>query len=182
VNWVSRVQSAALTKPKDSRQAESNRFGDPIRPVVEIDETDRRILKLLSEDARLSSRALAREIGMSPGTISERITRLEHEGVLLGYRAQIDQSVLGVGMVAIVGLRTTQAALQDAIATLAEIDEVDKVYVVTGAWDLMVVIRVRDHNHLSEVLFDRIWRTAGFQQSETMIVMHERRGAGRIPE
>ncbi len=85
-------------------------------------------------------------------------------------------------MAAIVGLRTTQAALQDAIATLAEIDEVDKVYVVIPAWDLMVVIRVRDHNHLSEVLFDRIWKTAGFQQSEPMIVMHERRGAGRIPE
>lgn len=50
---------------------------------------------------------------------------------------------------------------------------------MTGAWDLIVGIRVRDHHHLSEVLFDRIWKTAGFQQSETMLVMHHRRGIGR---
>ncbi len=123
----------------------------------------------------MSSRAIGREIGMSPGSVSERIYRLEREGVILGYQAQIDQAALGLGMVAIVGLRTTQPTLQDAIEALSAVDEVEVVYVITGAWDLIAVVRVRDHNHLSEVLFDRIWRSEGFVQSETMLVMHQRR-------
>jgi len=118
---------------------------------------------------------------MSPGSISERITRLERDGVLVGYHARIDASAIGFGMLAIVGLRASQSSLSEAVEKLSAIDEVEMVYVVTGAWDLIVHVRVRDHHHLSEVLFDRLWATAGFQQSETMIILHQRFGPGRIP-
>jgi DNA-binding Lrp family transcriptional regulator len=170
--YVSGSETAA--GPTTSKQSGLNRFGDPIRQAVDLDDTDRRILRILGRNARLSSRAIAREIGMSPGSISDRIGRLEREGVIRGYRAQIDPSTFGLGMAAIVGLRSTQAALSHFLGMLAAIEEVETVYVVTGSWDLMVVVRVRDHNHLSEVLFDRIWKVPGFQQSETMVVMHER--------
>jgi len=169
--------TGTLGKPTRSKQSRLNRFGDPIRPIVELDETDRLILQILERNARLSSRAIGREVRMSPGSISERIGRLEREGVIRGYKAQIDPSTFGLGMAAIVGLRSSQAALSRFLGTLAAIEEVETVYVVTGTWDLMVVVRVRDHNHLSEVLFDRIWQVPGFQQSETMVVMHERQRA-----
>jgi DNA-binding Lrp family transcriptional regulator len=178
-SWT--VKIGVLSKDRQLKPEQSNRFGDPIRKAVEVDEIDRRILHLLSEDARLSTRALSRQIGMSPGSISERISRLEREGVLLGYHARIEASTIGFGMQAIVGLRATQASLQETVDRLASIEEVETVYVVTGEWDLIVHIRVRDHHHLSEVLFDRLWGTSGFQQSETMIILHQRKGPGLIP-
>jgi len=176
---TARIRS--LPKAPPLKSGESNRFGDPIRTLVEVDDTDRRILQLLVQDGRLSARALSRQIGMSPGSISERVARLEREGVLVGYHARIDASAIGFGMLAIVGLRASQSTLQEWVERLSAIDEVEMLYVVTGSWDLIVHVRVRDHHHLSEVLFDRLWATAGFQQSETMIILHQRFGPGRIP-
>jgi DNA-binding Lrp family transcriptional regulator len=62
----------------------------PRKAIPRLDETDVEILKFLVQDARISQRALAREIGMSPPAIADRIARLEAEGVIQGYRASID--------------------------------------------------------------------------------------------
>ncbi|HEV3167728.1 MAG TPA: Lrp/AsnC family transcriptional regulator [Isosphaeraceae bacterium] len=153
---------------------DSNRFGDAIGGQVDVDETDFKILELLSTDARLSTRALSREIGMSPSAISERISKLERQKVLRGYRADLDLAVLGYGLPAIVGVQVAHAELDDIIERLLSVPEVESVYVVTGEWDLMVHLRVRDHHHLAEVLFDKIWSSPGFRHSETMIVLHRR--------
>lgn len=159
----------------------NNRFGEPIRDAVDVDETDARILELLQADARLSARALSRQIGMSPGAVSERIARLEREGVIAGYHAAIDSSALGHGLVAIIGLRSTPPILLEAVERLTLVAEVETIYVVTGQWDMMVHVRVRDHHHLSEVLFDRVLSDMGFKESATMIVLHQRRGPRIVP-
>ena len=59
-----------------------------------VDEVDRRILELLERDARLSARAIARQIGMSPGAVSERVERLQARGVILGYHAHVNHDVV----------------------------------------------------------------------------------------
>lgn len=163
--------------------ATSNRFGDEIRSRVELDDVDHTVIRLLSDDARLSVRELSRRIGMSAGAISERVARLEREGVILGYHAHVDPAALGYGMLAIVGLRMAHGpSLNEALERLSQIPEAERIFVVTGDSDLILHIRVRDHHHLSEVLFDRIWRFAGFEHSVTAIAMHERSGpAGEAP-
>lgn len=155
----------------------SNRFGDDIRNSIELDDVDHMIIRLLTNDARLSVRAISRRIGMSAGAISERVSRLEREGVILGYHAHVDPAALGYGMLAIVGLRMAHGpSLSEALERLSQIPEAERIYVVTGDSDLILHVRVRDHHHLAEVLFDRIWRFAGFEHSNTAIAMHERSG------
>jgi DNA-binding Lrp family transcriptional regulator len=150
-------------------------FGETVRSVVQTDDIDLRILSLLREDARLSARGVAREIQMSAGAVSERISRLERGGVIAGYRTQINQAALGYGLLAIVGLRTAHGpSLLQILKRTEKIPEVEAIYVVTGQWDLMVHLRVRDQHHLGEVLFGRICKTAGFQHSETMVTLHEK--------
>src|SRR5688500_4216791 len=73
-----------------------------------VDEIDLKLLNLLHLNARLSVRALAREVSMWAGTISDRIARLESAGILRGYHAFIDAAELGYGMQVLVGVQLAQ--------------------------------------------------------------------------
>lgn len=139
------------------------------RPA-DLDETDRQILLLLADNARQSVRELARRIQMSPGAVADRIARLEERGVIRGYHTQIDPAALGYGLEAIVALQVEQGpSLETLLDRLMSIPEVEAAQVVTGPWDLVVRVRVRDHQHMRAVVFDGIWKVPGFRHSETMI-------------
>ena len=162
-----------------------------------LDEQDLAILSLLVADARISQRRLAREVGMSPPAIAERVSRLERAGVIRGYRADLDRSALGHDLVVYVGVVAVQGGDQPAlVASLRSMPEVEDVHVVTGPKDLLVRLRVRDHAHLRDVLFEGLWSLPGVDRTETYIslahmepkefdadllqgMMSERRLAGR---
>ena len=135
-----------------------------------LDEHDLAILRLLVRDARLSQRAVAREVGMSAPAVADRIARLERAGVIRGYRADVDRSLLGYPLVVYVGVVAVQGGDQPAVVrALRELAEVEDVQVVTGPKDLLVRLRLRDHEHLKTVLFDRIWSLPGVDRTETYI-------------
>jgi DNA-binding Lrp family transcriptional regulator len=147
-----------------------------------LDEVDQQIVTLLAADARLSARAVAREIEMSPGAVSERVARLEAGGVIQGYHADINPAALGVGMLVLIGLRTQQgSSLAKTIDTLLSIPEITSVHVVSGQWDMVVVAQVRDHHHLRALVLDRVWSLSAFRHSETMLVLDSFRRAGELP-
>jgi Lrp/AsnC family leucine-responsive transcriptional regulator len=72
---------------------------------TELDTTDRRIMKLLSEDGRASYQAMADEIGLSRPAIMERVKRLEEAGFIRGYRVQLDRAKVGLPVTAFVAVR-----------------------------------------------------------------------------
>jgi DNA-binding Lrp family transcriptional regulator len=140
-----------------------------------LDAIDWQILKIIACDARLSLREVARRIGMAAGTVTERIARLEANGVIRGYHADIDPAALGYGLEAMIGLQTVQGpALPECLQRIQSIPEVERVDVVTGTWDLVVRVRVRDHQHLREVVLGPIWRMPDFRHSETLVVLDSR--------
>jgi DNA-binding Lrp family transcriptional regulator len=153
------------------------------KPVLyEPDEVDRKILELLMSDARRSARALAREISMSPGAVSERINRMEAAGVILGYHADIDAALLGFGMDVFIGAQIAhEQDVDDMVEALLEIDEVQTVYVTTGTWDLVIGVRVRDHRHLRDVMLSRIRALPNLQRSEAMIVLDSQQRPKTVP-
>src|SRR5690349_209150 len=127
----------------------------PGLPGPALDGHDVAILRLLVQDARMSQRRIAREVGMSAPAVAERIARLERSGVIRGYRADLDRTALGFGLVVYIGVVAVQGHDQlDVVRSLRELPEVEDVNVVTGPKDLLVRLRVRDHEHLREVLFD----------------------------
>jgi Lrp/AsnC family transcriptional regulator, leucine-responsive regulatory protein len=145
------------------------------RPAPALDDVDRHIVAALCEDARRSHREVARLVGMSPGAISERVQRLERAGVLRGYHADVDLAALGIGVEAFLGVQVAQGPpVADAMATLHEVPEVVAVHLVTGRWDLLVRVRVRDHAHLRDLLVGQVWRTPSFRHSETLVVLDQR--------
>ena len=107
---------------------------------------------------------------MSPPAVAERIARLERSGVIRGYRVDIDRTALGFGLVVYVGVVAVQGADQaEVVRALGTLPEVEDVHVVTGPKDLLVRLRVGDHEHLREVLFERIWSLPGVERTETYI-------------
>ena len=135
-----------------------------------LDQVDLELLHLLAIDARLSQRALAREVGMSPPAVAERLARLERTGVIRGYRVEIDFGAIDRSFVAWMGLTTIQGARQrDLVAKLRQLPEIEAVDLVTGPMDLMVRIRVRDHAHMRDLLFDHILPLEGVNRTETFI-------------
>lgn len=139
-----------------------------------LDRTDLAILRLLAIDARMSLRRIARELGMSPPAITDRVARLERLGVIRGYRAEIDRSMLGFPLVVYVGIVSVQGTDQyQVVERLREAPEVEDVQLVTGPKDLLIRLRLRDTAHLRDVIFERIWTVPGVDRTETFVSLGE---------
>ncbi|EMA56956.1 Lrp/AsnC family transcriptional regulator [Halorubrum kocurii] len=138
---------------------------------MELDETDRSILRILQEDARTPFSEVARRIDMSSATVHDRVNRMEEAGVIEGYHASIDPKSVGYGVSAFVGLRVEQGREEDALERLREINGVCEIHLTTGEWDVMLKLVASDTDSLREVMFDRVAEMEGFARSQTMIIL-----------
>jgi Lrp/AsnC family leucine-responsive transcriptional regulator len=128
----------------------------PIRPI--LDQTDRAILQALVDDARRSASEVGRLVGLSPPAARRRIDRLERDGLIRGYAAVLDHGLLGENIEAFIELRFapgTQVADIDTAVT--DLPEVVEAFTLAGDPDALVRVRVRDLEHLKNVV-DQIRR------------------------
>jgi DNA-binding Lrp family transcriptional regulator len=107
----------------------------------EIDETDRRILASLNENARKSYRDIASELDVALSTVSTRVKRLEEAGVIKGYVPLVDPIALGFEMTAVISVKIARGNLIEVQNALADREEVFGVYDVTGEFDSVVLAR-----------------------------------------
>mgnify|MGYP005655964183 FL=1 len=118
---------------------------------MELDRTDRDIIRSLERDARMSLRSVAEEIGVSLGTVSNRLKRLEDTGVVKGYRVEIDPDKVGWGLTVVVGLRIEKGRLLELQRLIAKDSRVLGVYDVTGEFDSMILARAKDRSDLDDL-------------------------------
>jgi Lrp/AsnC family transcriptional regulator, leucine-responsive regulatory protein len=121
----------------------------------DLDATDARILTALAEDARISIADLARSVGLSPPSVSERIRRLEEAGVIQGYTLKIDPRALGLPIAAWLRVRPVPGQLQKVAEVLRSLPEIVECDRITGEDCFMARACVRSVAEL-EVLIDRI--------------------------
>jgi Lrp/AsnC family transcriptional regulator, leucine-responsive regulatory protein len=117
-----------------------------------IDDTNRRLLAELQENARLSLAELGRRVGLSPPAVAERVQRLEQRGVILGYRAEIDPRALGLSLSAVIRVRPAPGQLANVAKLAQETAEVVDCRRVTGDDCYVMTAHVRDVEHLEEVI------------------------------
>ena len=141
-----------------------------VSPKVEVDDLDLTLLRALAVDARQSQRALARAVGMSPPAIADRLARLERAGAIRGYRADLDWAALGYPVVVYMAVTAGPGMdLSQIISAIRALPEAEDMSVVTGGFDLLVRLRVRDHEHLRELLLAEIFQIPGVQRTETFL-------------
>ena len=144
-------------------------FG-PTRSPAAVDEIDLALCRVLVRDARISQRRLAKEVGMSPPAVAERLARLERARVVRGYTIDIDWAALGYPVVVYLAVTALPGYDIGAVVEgLREVPEIETMTVVTGPLDLLVRPRARGHEHLRELLAQRIWQIPGVQRTETFL-------------
>ena len=141
-------------------------------PPPQLDDVDLEILRLLRIDARRSARAIARDVGMSPGAVNERLARLENAGVIRGYHADIDPVALGYRMRAVVSIGLSPGVpTSDTVDFLLQMKEIIGIYLVAGRWDIVLLVQVANQDHLHRTLLGELRRCPGFARSESMLVL-----------
>jgi len=138
---------------------------------MELDDTDRAILRALQENARTPFSEIARRIDMSSATVHDRVKRMEEADVIRGYHADVNPKAVGYGISAIVGLRVEQGREDETLDLLKSIDGVQEITLTTGEWDLVMRVYAPDTAQLRELMFDRIAQMDGFSRSQTMVVL-----------
>lgn len=143
-----------------------------------MDKADFRILRALQDDGRVANRALADEVSLAPSTCLERVRQLREAGVVRGVHADIDPAALGVGLEAFyfVGLtrhsRDVVEAFQDEISGLPE---VRSIFLVSGQYDFLIHVAVRDTGHLRDLALDALTVRPEVTRIETVLVFDQQR-------
>jgi len=145
--------------------------GPDMTTTAKLDELDLDILRHLNLDARKSYRDLAREVKASISTVSNRIRRLEAEGVVTGYAPLIDESKMGFDVMAVVGVKIHKGKLLDVQRRIAKDDRVTHVYDVTGEWDSIVVVRLRNTREL-DAFIKRLGSMEYVENTYTQVVLN----------
>lgn len=127
----------------------------PAAPV--LDPTDVAIVEVLQQDGRIAVSELGRRVGLSQPATSERLKRLEERGIVTGYGAQIDPAALGLGMMAVIRLRTTHEHIRSCIKQFAEMPNVIEALRLTGEDCFLLKVLVPDPSQL-ETIVDTIAR------------------------
>ena len=109
-------------------------------------------------------------VGMSAPAVGERIARLERLGVIQRYSISVDWARLGYAMEVFLNILAVSGAnIGELITELKSLPEVEFVNSVSGAFDLQARVRVRDHQHLTRLLINRIWQIPTIQRTETQL-------------
>src|SRR5918997_6856496 len=105
-----------------------------------MNDIDKKILNIIQKDARISNAEIARQVGLAPSAVLERIRKLEERGVIQGYAAEIDADQVGFGLTAFVFVRTNECG-DGTDKILAKIPEVLEVHDVAGEDSYLLKVR-----------------------------------------
>jgi DNA-binding Lrp family transcriptional regulator len=117
---------------------------------MQLDETDVKILKVLTADGRLSSRQIAKHCGISIGTALSRTRRLEGEGIIRGYSVLLDHEKLGYELTVVSEITVSKGRLLEMESEIARFPNVCCVYDVTGELDAIIVAKFKNREELSK--------------------------------
>jgi len=147
-----------------------------------LDAIDLQILDLLQDNARVSQAEIARIVGLAPSAVLERLRKLEGRGVIRGYAAHLDPKALDQRLLAFVALRTTDRPGEARVAqALVAVSEVLEIHHVAGDDCLLLKVRARDPEHLSQILRDRLGMVEGVRSTRTTIVLESIKETTKLP-
>lgn len=143
-------------------------------PVPELDSTDRRILREVVQDARISQLVLAERVGLSPTACTRRLHALEKRGVIKGYAAEIDASELGYMMTVHVHI-TLDKQSEDALSAfereIAKCPDVVSCYLMSGNDDYLVHVQARDMEDYERIHKQHLSRMPGVARLHSSFAM-----------
>ena len=150
----------------------------------DLDELDRRILRLLQNDARASTTELARQVNLTPPCLQKRLRRLEQTGVITRYATVVSREAVGLDLLCFV--QVTLAHHQPAVVqrfreALRNLPEVLECHHLTGEFDYLLKVVVENQKHLDRFLFETLTQIPGVDKVRTSIVLNEIKASTSLP-
>ena len=133
-----------------------------------MDELDRRIIKLLQVDGRASNAKIAREVGVSEGTVRRRLRNLI-KGDVIKVIAVPNLEQMGYGTVALIGIQTDPGRVDDVADAIATLDEAHYVSISTGAYDIFTWVGLESPEKLGLFLRNQVGTISGIRRTETFV-------------
>ena len=138
--------------------------------IERIDETDARILEILQRDGRESYAEVGQAVGMSGPSAHERVKKLEARGVIRGYSAQVEPTLLGYGVLAFIFIKQVPGTIAtDMTGDFVGIEEIEECHHLAGESDYLLKVRATDTRHLERVLHS-IQQVGHVFTTETQVV------------
>ncbi len=132
-----------------------------------------KILNILMKDGRKPYTEIAKELGTSESSIRKRVRKMEDEGIIKGYKVEVEPSKIGYGVVALTGFDTNPEDFLNVANNLCKFDEVKKVWTSTGDHMIMTEIWAKDGRELSEILFNKVGKIEGIKKVCPAIILEQ---------
>ena len=156
------------------------RPGPPAPPVLDdpadqrpLDRIDRAILRLLQQDGRASVRSVAERVHVSRANAYARIARMVEDGVIRGFTARVDHERAGQGASAYITLKIVQNSWRTVRGQLLELPGVEHMALVSGEFDVLMLVHTVDNRALRELVLNRIQSIPDVLSTHTLLVFDE---------
>ena len=147
-----------------------------------MDAIDRKLIDILQDDASLSYSALGTKVGLSVSAVNDRVRKLREQGVIKAYRVEVDGNAIGRALTAMVWLRTDPAkGNKKLVKSLIKADEVLECHHMTGRFDFLLKLRLRDTSHLESFVTDTIKEVPGVVEVIPEIALSTAKETGFVP-
>lgn len=141
--------------------------------LPDLDALDKKIVKVLQDDGRISIPDLAKQVNTSRPTAYARFNRLVENGTITGFRAEVRHDHLGRVVTALLMITTDQPEWRNVADAIAENEDVVWLGLSTGNADFVAMVRAEDLPHLRDVILEDLLRTPGIRAIVTNIVLEE---------
>ncbi len=144
--------------------------------INELDTIDRHILSLLQRNGRLPNAELAKAVGLSASPCLRRVHRLEADGYLLGYRALLDRTAIGLGVTAFARLQVEWPRAKTLRDELRKLPQVVACYILTGEAGVLLEIVAPDLAEYSKFLFGVLYNISGVRGIQSSVLLEAVKG------
>lgn len=142
--------------------------------MEKIDNLDKKILNIIMNNARIPSKDVAVECGVSRAAIHQRIQRLIDMKVIVGSGYDVDPRALGYNTCTYIGVRLEKGSMYRSVADeLEKVPEVVECHYTTGPYSMLIKVYARDNRHLMELLNHGIQHIPGVTETETLISLEQ---------
>src|SRR5579871_1087978 len=150
--------------------------------VVGLDDIDRKLLTLLQDNDRLGLAELGKAAGSAPSTVNDRIKRLVRNGVITGFHARIAAEVVGLELLAFILVAWSDPKVEAKfLDRIQKTPHVLECHHVTGAWNYLLKVRVKNTRELEDVLAGTVKAVPGVLRTDTMIALSSIKEGWSIP-
>ena len=151
---------------------------------MKIDAIDKKILRTLQKNAKITNAKLSKEIGLSPAPTLERVRKLESKGIISGYHAKLDKSKIGLGvstyvMVSLKG--HNKKNLDSFIEKISDVDNIVECHHITGSGDFILKVVAKDIESYQKLMLEKVSEIEVTDSLQSMVILSTFKDKKQMP-